>query len=101
MFFVMRGLDPRICRVKEDGRIKSGHDVVGGFRRNDDVAGMIREMAGSPPGHDGSCSTSCADLIRASAASARWPGLRPAMTFQLCASHPRLPFPTFYDKLHS
>jgi hypothetical protein len=25
----MRGLDPRICRVKEDGRIKSGHDVDG------------------------------------------------------------------------
>jgi hypothetical protein len=23
----MRGLDPRICRVKEDGRIKSGHDI--------------------------------------------------------------------------
>jgi hypothetical protein len=31
---VMRGLDPRICRVKEDGRIKSGHDVTGNsFRR--------------------------------------------------------------------
>jgi hypothetical protein len=34
---VMRGLDPRICRVKADGRVKPGHDVVGeneaGFRR--------------------------------------------------------------------
>jgi hypothetical protein len=37
----MRGLDPRICRWPE--------------------------MAGSSPGHDGFCSTSCADLIRASA----------------------------------
>ena len=23
------GINPRICRVKEDGRIKSGHDMVG------------------------------------------------------------------------
>ena len=41
----MRGLDPRICRVKEDGRIKSGHDVVGdseagfGVRRNGKTSG--------------------------------------------------------------
>jgi hypothetical protein len=26
---VMHGLDPCIYRLKEDGRIKSGHDVVG------------------------------------------------------------------------
>jgi hypothetical protein len=28
---VMRGLDPRICRLKEDGRIKSGHDDFSGL----------------------------------------------------------------------
>ena len=39
----MRGLDPRICRVKEDGRIKSGHDVVGGVKLDSDVRRMTME----------------------------------------------------------
>jgi hypothetical protein len=25
----MRGLDPRICSGKEDGRVKHGHDGIG------------------------------------------------------------------------
>src|SRR5215213_8973405 len=38
----MRGLDPRICRLAPDSRIKSGYDVMitkkldSGVRRNDD-----------------------------------------------------------------
>jgi hypothetical protein len=40
----MRGLDPRICRLKEDGQIKSGHDVVGKSEAGSEAfAGMTME----------------------------------------------------------
>ena len=46
--FVMRGLDPRICRVKEDGRVKPGHDGVGKSGAGSEVfAGMTRMGRGS------------------------------------------------------
>src|SRR5215207_5906058 len=45
------GPDPRICRVKEDGRIKSGHDLVGkGEAGSEAFAGMtMRDASERPP----------------------------------------------------